>query len=60
MRRDIRMSKPSPIQIIRVDSLKEAIQVANRSEFANGACLYTTSAKANREFRETIDAGPRF
>lgn len=45
------------LQIVRVDSLQEAIQLTNQSEFANGACLYTNSAKAIREFRETIDAG---
>ena len=28
-----------------------------QSRFANGACLYTDSAKAIREFREEIDAG---
>jgi len=45
------------LQIVRVASLEEAIDVANRSEFANGACIYTNSAKAIREFRENIDAG---
>lgn len=45
------------LQIVRVDSLQEAIQLTNQSEFANGACLYTNSAKAIREFRETINAG---
>jgi malonate-semialdehyde dehydrogenase (acetylating)/methylmalonate-semialdehyde dehydrogenase len=45
------------LQIVRAASLDEAIDIANRSEFANGACIYTTSAKAIREFRERIDAG---
>ncbi|WP_127487965.1 CoA-acylating methylmalonate-semialdehyde dehydrogenase [Paenibacillus ehimensis] len=45
------------LQIVRADSLSEAIEIANQSEFANGACLYTDSAKAVRQFRETIDAG---
>lgn len=45
------------LQVIRVDTLQEAIALANRSEFANGACLYTDSAKAIHEFRSTIDAG---
>ncbi|XOK62377.1 CoA-acylating methylmalonate-semialdehyde dehydrogenase [Paenibacillus elgii] len=45
------------LQIVRADSLTEAIDIANQSEFANGACLYTDSAKAVRQFRETIDAG---
>ncbi|PUA37951.1 methylmalonate-semialdehyde dehydrogenase (CoA acylating) [Paenibacillus elgii] len=45
------------LQIVRADSLTEAIDIANQSDFANGACLYTDSAKAVRQFRETIDAG---
>lgn len=45
------------LQVVRVDSLQEAIAITNQSEFANGACLYTNSAKAIHEFRETIDAG---
>ncbi|WP_274653814.1 CoA-acylating methylmalonate-semialdehyde dehydrogenase [Paenibacillus humicola] len=45
------------LQIVRADSLADAIGIANRSEFANGACLYTTSNAAVREFRDTIDAG---
>lgn len=45
------------LQIVRAASLDEAIEIANASEFANGACIYTDSAKAIREFRERIDAG---
>lgn len=45
------------LSIVRADSLTEAIGIANQSEFANGACLFTDSAKAVREFRDTIDAG---
>ncbi|WP_148929698.1 CoA-acylating methylmalonate-semialdehyde dehydrogenase [Paenibacillus methanolicus] len=45
------------LAVVRVKDLAEAIAVANRSEFANGACLYTDSAKAIRLFREEIDAG---
>jgi malonate-semialdehyde dehydrogenase (acetylating)/methylmalonate-semialdehyde dehydrogenase len=45
------------LQIVRADSLSEAIDITNQSEFANGACLYTNSLKAMREFRENIDAG---
>jgi malonate-semialdehyde dehydrogenase (acetylating) / methylmalonate-semialdehyde dehydrogenase len=45
------------LSIVRVSTLEEAIEVANQSEFANGACLYTDSAKAIRMFREEIDAG---
>ncbi|MGG1556333.1 CoA-acylating methylmalonate-semialdehyde dehydrogenase [Paenibacillus ferrarius] len=45
------------LSVIRVETLEEAIALANRSDFANGACIYTDSAKAIRQFRETIDAG---
>ncbi|MDR4946667.1 CoA-acylating methylmalonate-semialdehyde dehydrogenase [Neobacillus cucumis] len=45
------------LSIVRVKDLTEAIDVANASPFANGACLFTDSASAIRQFRETIDAG---
>ncbi|HEX7056690.1 MAG TPA: CoA-acylating methylmalonate-semialdehyde dehydrogenase [Bacilli bacterium] len=45
------------LSIVRVNTLDEAIEVANRSEFANGACLFTKSGAPMRQFRETIDAG---
>ncbi len=45
------------LSVVRVSNLDEAIQVTNQSEFANGACIYTDSAKAVRQFREDIDAG---
>ncbi|MDI2588829.1 CoA-acylating methylmalonate-semialdehyde dehydrogenase [Psychrobacillus sp. NEAU-3TGS] len=45
------------LSIVRVETLEEAIEFANKSEFANGACLFTDSAKAIRQFREEIDAG---
>ena len=45
------------LSIIRVKNLKEAIAIANQSEFANGACLFTSNASAIRYFRENIDAG---
>ncbi|MEB3103607.1 CoA-acylating methylmalonate-semialdehyde dehydrogenase [Ferviditalea candida] len=45
------------LSVIRAKDLTEAIAITNQSEFANGACLYTDSAKAVRQFREEIDAG---
>lgn len=45
------------LSIIKVKDLKEGVQIANRSEFANGACLFTDSASSVRYFRENIDAG---
>jgi malonate-semialdehyde dehydrogenase (acetylating) / methylmalonate-semialdehyde dehydrogenase len=45
------------LSVMRAKDLTEAIKIANQSEFANGACLFTDSAKAIRQFREEIDAG---
>ncbi|MDG0810026.1 CoA-acylating methylmalonate-semialdehyde dehydrogenase [Cohnella rhizosphaerae] len=45
------------LAIARADTFEAAIALANRSSFANGACLFTNDAKAIRQFRETIDAG---
>lgn len=45
------------LSILRVDTLEEAIELANRSEFANGACIFTQDGSNVRQFRENIDAG---
>jgi malonate-semialdehyde dehydrogenase (acetylating) / methylmalonate-semialdehyde dehydrogenase len=45
------------LSIIRVKHLKEAVETTNKSEFANGACIYTSNASSIRYFRENIDAG---
>lgn len=45
------------LSIVRIKDLAEGVEVANASQFANGACLYTDSASDIRQFRETIDAG---
>jgi len=45
------------LSVVRAKDLDEAIAIANQSAFANGACLFTDSAKAIRKFREEIDAG---
>lgn len=45
------------VSIIRVKNLKEAVEIANQSEFANGASIFTNNAAAIRYFRENIDAG---
>ncbi|PDO10644.1 MAG: methylmalonate-semialdehyde dehydrogenase (acylating) [Candidatus Reconcilbacillus cellulovorans] len=45
------------LSIVRVDTLEEAIDLANRSKFANGACIFTRNGSNVRKFRETIDAG---
>lgn len=43
--------------ITRVKDIHEAVALANQSEFANGACLYTSNASAIRYFKENVDAG---
>lgn len=45
------------LSIARVESLDEAIELANTSLFANGACIFTRSGGNVRKFREEIDAG---
>lgn len=45
------------LSVMRASSLEEAIEIANRSTFANGACLFTKDGSNVRQFRETIDAG---
>ncbi|PGY06734.1 CoA-acylating methylmalonate-semialdehyde dehydrogenase [Bacillus sp. AFS031507] len=45
------------LSVIRVKTLEEAIEIANNSRFANGACIYTNDARSVRKFRETIHSG---
>ncbi|WP_078408939.1 CoA-acylating methylmalonate-semialdehyde dehydrogenase [Priestia abyssalis] len=45
------------LSVIRVKDLSEAIEVANNSRFANGACIYTKDGGSVRQFRETIHSG---
>lgn len=45
------------LSVVRVDSLEEAIELTNKSDFGNGACLFTDSSKAVRYFRENIEVG---
>lgn len=45
------------LSIMKIKDLQEGINIANASEFANGACLFTNNASAIRFFRENIDAG---
>lgn len=45
------------LSIVRANTLDEAIEIANQSELANGACLFTQDGSHVRQFRETIDAG---
>ncbi|BBI32947.1 CoA-acylating methylmalonate-semialdehyde dehydrogenase [Cohnella abietis] len=45
------------LSIARVNTLEEAIELSNQSDFANGACLFTQNGSNVRQFRENIDAG---
>jgi malonate-semialdehyde dehydrogenase (acetylating)/methylmalonate-semialdehyde dehydrogenase len=45
------------LSIARVRNLDEAIELANQSRFANGACIFTNDGRSVRKFRENIDAG---
>ena len=45
------------LSVMRAKDLPEAVAIANQSELANGACLFTDSAASIRYFRENIDAG---
>jgi malonate-semialdehyde dehydrogenase (acetylating)/methylmalonate-semialdehyde dehydrogenase len=42
---------------MRFDNLHDALESANRQAFGNGACIFTTSGKAAREFAHNVKAG---
>lgn len=43
--------------IMHVDTVEEAIQLVNQSEYGNMACVFTSSGAAARKFRYEVDAG---
>lgn len=45
------------LSVMRAKTLDEAIAAANRQSYGNGACVFTTSGKAAREFRTRVSAG---
>ena len=45
------------LAVMRAKTLDEAIAVANRQSFGNGAAIFTNSGKAAREFRRRVSAG---
>lgn len=45
------------LSVVRVKNLEEAIELTNKSDFGNGACLFTDSGSAVRYFRENIEVG---
>lgn len=45
------------LAVIRVKDVEEAIEIANASRFANGACIFTNDGGKVRYFRENIESG---
>lgn len=43
--------------LMRADTLDEAIEIANRSEYGNASSIYTTNGKSARAFASRIGAG---
>lgn len=45
------------LNVMRMDDLDAAIEIANRSSYGNGAAIFTNSGKAAREFKNRVKAG---
>jgi malonate-semialdehyde dehydrogenase (acetylating)/methylmalonate-semialdehyde dehydrogenase len=45
------------LNVMRMDDLDAAIDIANRSAYGNGAAIFTNSGKAAREFKHRVKAG---
>ena len=45
------------LNVMRMDDLDRAIEIANASAFGNGAAIFTNSGRAAREFRNRVKAG---
>jgi malonate-semialdehyde dehydrogenase (acetylating) / methylmalonate-semialdehyde dehydrogenase len=45
------------LNVMRMDDLDRAIEIANASAFGNGAAIFTNSGKAAREFKHRVKAG---
>ncbi len=45
------------LNVMRMDDLDGALELANRSPYGNGASIFTRSGKAAREFKHRIKAG---
>jgi malonate-semialdehyde dehydrogenase (acetylating)/methylmalonate-semialdehyde dehydrogenase len=45
------------LNVMRFEDLESAIEMSNQTIFGNGACIYTQSGKAAREFRHRIKSG---
>lgn len=45
------------LTVVQVETLEEAIEVVNNSEFGNGVSIFTESASAVRKFRHDVEVG---
>lgn len=45
------------LNVMRMDDLDSAIELANASSFGNGAAIFTNSGSAAREFKQRVKAG---
>ena len=46
-----------PFEYLEPETLDEAIALANKSPYGNGASIFTSSGKAAREFKHRVKAG---
>ncbi len=45
------------LQIVRVSSMKDAMQLVNEHEYGNGTCIFTRDGEAARYFSKNIEVG---
>ena len=45
------------LSVMRMEDLDQAIELANKSAYGNGAAIFTNSGKAAREFKHRVKAG---
>jgi malonate-semialdehyde dehydrogenase (acetylating)/methylmalonate-semialdehyde dehydrogenase len=45
------------LNVMRMDDLDSAIEIANKSAYGNGTAIFTNSGKAAREFKHRVKAG---
>jgi malonate-semialdehyde dehydrogenase (acetylating)/methylmalonate-semialdehyde dehydrogenase len=45
------------LNVMRIEDLDDAIEIANRSAYGNGTAIFTNSGKAAREFKHRVKAG---
>ena len=45
------------LSVVRVDTLRDAIDLINESSFANGTAIFTSSGQAARTFQRDVEVG---